>query len=197
MKKFLLSLSAALIVCSCQSEYKAYLDRIENSYRQCEECITDEEYNALELPGAEGIPQNCSREETMDILEKHFEFHELLKVKRYIINEIRYRIDDYGTVISKDEMRDLTRKCMAQVSKKQKENTRTLAAGASTFSDYTKHLSSLASMDYYGLKKDLDNNPEVQKLIKDFIDSCCIGIESSAAHHRKVRKDFFCKQVCS
>ena len=178
MKKFLLSLSAALIVCSCQSEYKAYLDRIENSYRQCEECITDEEYNALELPGAEGIPQNCSREETMDILEKHFEFHELLKVKRYIINEIRYRIDDYGTVISKDEMRDLTRKCMAQVSKKQRENTRTLAAGASTFSDYTKHLSSLASMDYYGLKKDLDNNPEVQKLIKDFIDSHSSPVQS-------------------
>ena len=114
----------------------------------------------------------------MDILEKHFEFHELLKVKRYIINEIRYRIDDYGTVISKDEMRDLTRKCMAQVSKKQKENTRTLAAGASTFSDYTKHLSSLASMDYYGLKKDLDNNPEVQKLIKDFIDSHSSPVQS-------------------
>ena len=67
---------------------------------------------------------------------------------------------------------------MAQVSKKQKENTRTLAAGASTFSDYTKHLSSLASMDYYGLKKDLDNNPEVQKLIKDFIDSHSSSVQS-------------------
>ena len=33
-------------------------------------------------------------------------------------------------------------------------------------------------MDYYGLKKDLDNNPEVQKLIKDFIDSHSSQVQS-------------------
>lgn len=167
MKKILFAIITVAILSSCQSEYKAYLKLIDESYAKFEACITDEEYNSLDLPGKDGIPSNCSKEEISNILAKQFEFHRLLIAKRYIINNIRYRIEDYGTVISKDDMKDLTRECMAQVSPELKKQNENLAGMASMIPGGNNM--SMAGLEYSQIKKAMDENPEVQKLIKDFV----------------------------